>query len=270
MQTQIAPTPKTNGSVQKKEPEYRVLKTTNYDKFQFMPDNRVINDLHVKRLVQSFNERYLISPIIVNENHEVIDGQHRLTACKETGHPIYYIVIPGYSITEVQIFNSNQKNWTKLDFLNMFCAEGRKQYLDFRQFMIQFPDFGIQASERILTLKTSNNVGKQRKIGGKKMHMKDFEEGKLFIPDLNKSYIIARKLLDFKPFYSNFSRGTFVSALMPLFRNKIYDHKEMIHKLTSCPIKLTDCDKVESYKLLLEDIYNYKRQKDNKVSFRYA
>jgi hypothetical protein len=43
----------------------------------------------------------------------------------------------------------------------------------------------------------------------------------------------------------------------------------MLHKLSVAPIKLQDCLNVEAYKMLLEDIYNHKRQKENKVSFRY-
>lgn len=266
----VAPTPKTNGSVQKNQTVYSVLRTGNYDLFKLMPDNRILNDLHVKRLVQSFNEEYLVCPIIVNEKYEVIDGQHRLMACKETRKPIYYIVIPGYSIKEVQIFNANQKNWTKTDFLNMYCAQGKKPYLEFRQFMERFSDFQIQSAERILTGFIGGG-GRQAHIGNRqRVSMKDFERGKLLIPNLDQSYVIARKMMDFKPFYSNFARGTFVSAVVPLFKSKVYDHKEMIHKLSTCPIKLMDCDKVESYRMLLEDIYNYKRQKENKVSFRYV
>lgn len=101
--------------------------------------------------------------------------------------------------------------------------------------------------------------------------MKDFEEGKLKIPDIKKSYVIAKKIMDYKPFYENFYRGTFVSALVPLIsKSEPYNHKEMIHKLSVCPIRLKDCNTVENYRSLLEDIYNYKRQKETKVSFKYA
>jgi hypothetical protein len=34
-------------------------------------------------------------------------------------------------------------------------------------------------------------------------------------------------------------------------------------------MRLVDCPNVESYRMMLEDIYNWKRQKENKVSFRY-
>jgi hypothetical protein len=275
MQTAIAPTPKTNGSVQTTkvrqtkldEVVYSVYLTYDYGKFKIMPDNRNINLLHVRRLVESFRRRHLVSPIIVNQFLEVIDGQHRLQAAKETKYPIHYIVVDGYAIEEVTILNTNQKNWQKIDYLHSYCSEGRKPYLEFKKFMDDFPDFGIQPAERILTGLTYGR--KQGLLEGKKVHLKSFEEGKLNIPNLSNSYQVARKLLDFKPFYENFNRGTFVSAMIPLFKSKNYNHKEMIHKLSVCPIKLQDCQNVEAYRLLLEDIYNHKRLKENKVSFRY-
>ncbi len=268
MQTAMAPTPYVNGSVQRKteSPAYQVYKTKDYSRFKLMSDNRNLNLIHLKRLVESFKQKHLISPIIVNEKMEVIDGQHRLEASKETGLNVYYIVIPGYSINEVQILNTNQKNWTKVDFLNMYCDAGERAYLQFKKFMNDFPDFQIQASERILTF---GGKGVNGIIGGIKVKMKDFEEGKLVIPNLQKSYLHARKLSDIKPHFASYNRGTFVSAMLPLFESKKYLHKEMLHKLSNCPIKLTDCNTVEAYRMLVEDIYNYKRQKETKVSFRY-
>lgn len=273
MQTQlVAPTPR-NGSVliKKSNPVYTVYETTNYDLFKVMGDNRDVNSLHVKRLIESFQAQHLVCPIIVNEKHEVIDGQHRLEASKQTGLPVYFLVVPGYGIEQVQVLNTNQKNWTKMDYLKMYVADGRKAYLELQQFMVDFPDFGIQSAERLVTLKSTGK--RQGKVMGQRAQMKDFEEGRLNIPNIHKSYQLARRIYEFKPYYTNFHRGTFISALLPLFSNKAYDHKEMIYKVAVCfekNIRLVDCHDVAAYRMLLEDIYNWKRQKENKVSFRYA
>ena len=266
--------PTTNGSVQRKQTfsakvdnQFTVLMTTNYGLFRLMPDNRNLNLLHVKRLIESFKTKYLICPIIVNKKHEIIDGQHRFHACKELGYPVYYLVVPDYGIEEVQILNTHQKNWQKLDYLQSYCAAGKTPYLQFSEFMDHFPELSFQSCERILTgISKGTKTGK---IGETKAAMTDFAEGKLFIPDLAKSYSIARKIMDFKPFYEGFHKGIFATVMMALFKSKNYNHKEMLHKLTVCPIKMQDCLNVDAYKMLLEDIYNHKRQKENKVSFRY-
>jgi len=271
MQMTIAPTPK-NGSAQKvqvitDQPVNMVYITSKYDQFKTLADNREVNSLHVKRLVESFNEMHLVCPIIVNEKMEVIDGQHRLQASIETGMPIYYIQVPGYGIKEVQRLNANQKNWTKMDFLEMYCSQGKKTYLEFRAFMEEFPDLTFQACERILT--GFSHGTRTGRVEGKSVQMMDFQEGKLTIPNPGLSLKNAKKLMDFKEFYEGFTRGSFVSAVVPLFKSKNYDHKEMIYKLGVAPIKLTHCQNVAQYRMLVENIYNWKRQKENKVSFRY-
>lgn len=270
MQTTLLAPTRPNGIVQHSaEAICMVYKTHNYDLFKIMDDNRDLNLLHVKRLVQSFQEQHLVCPIIVNEKMQVIDGQHRLRASRETGLPVYYIVLPGYGIKQVQVLNTNQKNWNRMDFLQMYCEQGKKAYVELRDFMAEFPDFGINAAMCLIRLNTSGS--KQGTLEGKKVHMKDFEEGKLQIPNITKSYIYARKIMDFKPFYKEYYRPAFVAALIPLFGGKVYNHKEMLHKLSACPadLRLRDAKKVMGYRLQLEDIYNYKRQKENKVSFKY-
>jgi hypothetical protein len=102
-------------------------------------------------------------------------------------------------------------------------------YKQFREFMKDFPDFGMLVSERILT--QLRGSGRSGHIDGLKASMRDFEEGKLIIPDLEKSYDIGFKLMDFKPHYLGFNRGTFVSAMLAIFESKNYNHKEMIKKL---------------------------------------
>jgi hypothetical protein len=270
MQTATAPTTK-NGNVLRipmitDQPVYMVYVTNDYDQFKIMDNNRDVNLLHVKRLVESFQQQHLVSPVIVNERFEVIDGQHRLEASRETGVPVYYIMVPGYGIREVQRLNANQKNWTKQDFLDRYCKQGLKPYLEFKEFMAQFPDLSFQACERLLT--GFNTGTRHGSIGDhKRVPMHDFQEGKLQIPNLVLSYKNAKKVMDFKDYYDGFSRGAFVSAVLPLFKSKNYEHKEMIYKLGVAPIKLTHCQNVEQYRMLLQKIYNWKRQNDNKVSF---
>lgn len=250
---------------------YNVYKTTDLSIFKIMDDNRVVNELHVRRLVESFKDHYLISPITVNEKMEVIDGQHRLSACRlmGPGWPIYFLVIPGYGIKEVQVLNTNQKNWNKLDFLKMYVAQGKPVYVQFNKFLNDFPELDFIACERMARILQSK--GKDFKSGGQRGQLKDFEEGKFVMPNIDKSYQMARKVMDFKPHYKGFHKGTFVSALMGLFPNKVYNHKEMIYKCSIAPLNLAlqDTNTVENYRLQLEDIYNWKRNKENKVSFKY-
>ena len=70
----------------------QVNSTNDYLKFKTLKGNRNVNKLHVRRLKESFKEAYLLSPIIVNQNFEIIDGQHRFEAAKSMELPINFII----------------------------------------------------------------------------------------------------------------------------------------------------------------------------------
>ena len=57
-----------------------VHKTKDYDKFGFNYLNREVDAIHVRRLIKDMETAGLRVPIIVDENMEVIDGQHRYPA----------------------------------------------------------------------------------------------------------------------------------------------------------------------------------------------
>ena len=61
----------------------QVLMTNDYSMFESMSGNRDVNDLHIKRLKESMQEKYISVPIIVNEKNQIIDGQHRFQSAKE-------------------------------------------------------------------------------------------------------------------------------------------------------------------------------------------
>ena len=67
----------------------QVHSTNEHSVFKIQIGNRPVNNNHVARLIISMKKSYLMSPLIVNEKMEVIDGQHRLSAQKELKLPTY-------------------------------------------------------------------------------------------------------------------------------------------------------------------------------------
>lgn len=243
----------------------QVNETTDYSMFKTLVGNRNVNKLHISRLEQSFNEKYLFSPILVNQKYEIIDGQHRFQAAKNLKLPISFMIVNDYGLKEVQLLNTNMKNWKKEDYLQAHCDLGRKEYLKFKQFMLDYPDFGILACEIFLTNLISG--GKQTVIDGKKASRNDFQKGDLIIPDIEKSKENAEKILMIKPFYSGFYRATFVRSMLGIFQVEDYNHAKFIERLNASPNSLSDCNNITQYKLLVEDIYNYRSR--TKVSLRF-
>ena len=96
-QTRTAPM--TNAQVQEVN---KVYKTNDLSIFKQIGGNRVPNLQHIKRLSQSISVYGMkCNPILVNEQMEVIDGQHRLAAAKEANSFVYFVVVKGLSLIHI-------------------------------------------------------------------------------------------------------------------------------------------------------------------------
>lgn len=234
----------------------QVQKTTEYSKFKTLSGNRNLNSLHLNRLKSSMEEDYLISPIIINERFEVIDGQHRLRCAEELSLPVYYIICKGYGLGEIQRYNANTKNWTMDDFMAGYIELGKKEY----EFYKIFKDkYGFGHTETLILI-TGDGSGDA---------VKKFQSGSLKIKKYNEGCLLAEKIKRCEPYYEGWKRRGFVSALLHLIRNTEFDIDEFVDKLKFQRSKMYDCSKTTEYIDVIEAIYNFKRRGDKK-SFKYA
>jgi len=235
----------------------QVLMTNDYDMFQTIEGNREINKLHVKRLKDSISEKYITVPIIVNEKNQIIDGQHRFQSAKELEKPVYYIKVNGLGLKDVHRLNTNTKNWTADAYLDGYCRLGFQDYIMYREFKNKY-GFGHNETNAILS-------NKQRMGGSKNQAFKD---GVFHIVDYNQAVKNAEKITMVKQYYDGYRRRAFVYAMLDLFQNPNYNHAEFLNKLSFQSRSLVDCTDVQQYLTLIEEIYNYKRNKQNRVYFR--
>lgn len=113
-----------------------VFETSDYAKFKFMLGNRHINLSSVKKIEESIAQNgFKMCPILVNEKFEIVDGQHRFTALKNLGLPIYYIIENGLNIEDCKILNLNVKNWSMTDFLKSYSDMNNTEYVKLSKFI---------------------------------------------------------------------------------------------------------------------------------------
>ncbi len=106
-----------------------VFCTDDLEQFNVLGGNRMVRESHKHELIRSLNEHgYIMNPIIVNENMEVIDGQTRLAACRELKIPVYYVVSPGIGIDECVALNSSAKTWKITDYIQSYADQGNENY----------------------------------------------------------------------------------------------------------------------------------------------
>jgi hypothetical protein len=248
-----------------------VYKTNDLSIFKTIGGNRVPNPQHIKRLKCSIIENgMLCNPILVNEKMEVIDGQHRLLASKEADSHIFYIVLNGYSLSQVHTLNLNQKNWSKKDFMDGYADMGLESYIKLSRFIEANQDYSFADCISMCSNNSSNTTLSSSKITTKGVVSnvtEHFTSGTWKGKDFELAQEWAEKIRLIKPYYTNYNRSVFVLTMTSLFKNENFDYSEFMHKIRLQPKALVDCANREQQRLLIEEIYNYRSR--NKVNLRY-
>jgi hypothetical protein len=244
-------------------PTYQVHTTTDYSMFKSIDGNRNLNLLHINRLKKSMQEHYLFTVIVVNENYEIIDGQHRFNAVRDLGLPLHYVIMQGYNLSHVQILNANSSNWTTQDYLEAYCNLGYEDYVRLAEFLRKYK-LNITIGASILLQSSAGIAGtypgsafEYFKHGTLKITEKQMKDGAKFMEML---YL-------FEPYFDGFKSRSFVFSLMKLMNNPDFSITELLQKVKIQPSALQSCVHVNQMTSLIEEIYNYKRR--DKVNLRF-
>ena len=229
--------------------DIKVYKTYDYSLFKTIKGNREINSSHLKGLEKSMKENYLFTIIIVNENYEIIDGQHRFTIISKLLLPVYYIIRKGYGMDEVIKFNTESAVWKADDYLNTYCIDEKNDYKLYYKFKKRYK-LGHQETKTLLSGSRRDNS----------TYARLFKEGKFKINNYNKAVENVEKIFSLAPYYAGYKRRSFILAMLTLFKNPLFDFNEFLKKIKMLPDALFDCTNVTNYIILINDIYNYNSQ----------
>lgn len=152
--------------------EHKIFVTDDYSQFRKLEGNRPIKDGRVNLIVESINKvGYILSPILVNENMEVIDGQGRLSALERLKLPVYYIMQKGIGVKECQQMNIHQSNWTQYDFICSWAIRGNDNYQRLQSLCDTYSVLPVN-----VIIASAIGVGERGS-----MHTKKLKEGKLTV-----------------------------------------------------------------------------------------
>ncbi len=232
----------------------KVQHTTRYDLFRVLPGNRAISKYHVREIAESFAENpnlIEIRPILVNEDMEIIDGQHRLRACEMLGIQVPYIVAPGLTIGTAQIMNALQRAWSLTDFANSHAYGGNASYQKFLRYL---EDYAPIAPNALLMFITNRADGKGTKTR--------FKMGKFVFPDdtvdLDRRLGMLTSMADAGVTF--WASEAFTSSFRAMLRTlgDEYDHERLItniKKMSDFERKATIMEQLRE----LERAYNHNR-----------
>lgn len=137
----------------------KVKFTTDYKMFRTMPENRIVKQARVAKIIMSFRKvGYIPIPIVVNERYEVIDGQGRLSACQQLGIPVSYMVIPGIGVEEMRELNRWLVKWVVGDDIRSYAASGMLPYIYLTQLIKEYRRFNLDIIYFAIHLKGTSSI----------------------------------------------------------------------------------------------------------------
>lgn len=239
-----------------------VYVTKDYDMFETIDGNRMINQLHVNKLVQSMTDKQLVTPIIVNEKMQIIDGQHRFTAISKLELSIYYTICEGYGLLDVHRLNERSHNWTIKDFLDGYStfAEKDPAYEDYIILKNFIYDHKITPAMGIFLTKGEMNDFKA---------LTDFKNGYFKIVELSSAELFLHQLEDFHSYFSEqYKTSSFMKAFRIFSSSPKYNHDNMVKKLEYMNGYLESKSSIAQYLDLMSTIYNTRLGDKYRIHFK--
>lgn len=192
--------------------------SSEYDKFIFLPFNREIDQRHVEKLKEAIQRKNLlsISPCIISGANEIIDGQHRIEACRQLKIPFYYIVDKDLTHDDIIGLNNLKKGWTVMDFVNFFTIKKYPHFGNLSRLIVEYPIYGLNS---ILRICSSDG----------KMGLPALRQGKLDFGNYENFEYIHQCNLDWDRYADIFKEPAYIWAirrmLMGEFEKFKYDHE---------------------------------------------
>ena len=130
----------------------KIQTTSDYSVFKKINSNRDINKAHLKKLIASISIKNLLFlfPVILNENMEVVDGQHRIEAAKSLGVKLYYIVDGSITKADIALMNSNRKSWGARDYISFYAEEGNEDFKRLKKLLKAYPSLSPTLTAKLM------------------------------------------------------------------------------------------------------------------------
>ena len=221
------------------------------DLFHFFSHNRPIDPNHVTALVKSIRRVNKLDsyPIRVTGSGDVIDGQHRLVACRELAVPIYYTIEEedDFSLEEMSAINSATKPWRMADYLRHYAERGFPEYVKLRRYL---GDAGV------ITVATAAHL----MHAGEGTTTDAFKSGGFKMDRSKRPAVLVVLLNEFsRAAVECYDARSFIYAVWRMISQEKYDHEYFLEKkIPLSRAMLSKARNVEEYGQQLYDLYNYR------------
>lgn len=227
-----------------------VYSTTEYGMFKRLPGNRNVEELRIKKILQSIEKvGFVLNPIIINERNEIVDGQGRFEALKRKGLPIPFIRVPGIGTDECIAMNINMTNWKLMDYVKSYAEMGSSDYIRFGELVEQYHHFSINVITNSIT----------GKIEGESKRIRD-GEFKCDDESYRNAINILGYLTRFKDILKNVGGNLerYYFALAFCYTHPLVSNERMVQMVSAKVLELHPVTNIKQAFEELEKVYNFR------------
>lgn len=241
--------------MQHKESPVKVYVTSDYRLFDRKRGNRQVNMTKVKKIMRDIRHGVNLLPdfpilVAPGSKLEVLDGQHRLEAARQTKSPIYYIIRQEeLALHTMARFNSLQDKWKPADFIACYIEKGSTDYKKLSNFLDQY-DVPVSIALNLLYYGVTGSEG------GTKDGMQDlFRKGEFKCLHWRQACDIMDSCKQFSDF-GGWNTRPFIIAISRILKADLCDFDELVEKFKKDPRMMDYHSSTKDYLLNLEQIYN--------------
>jgi len=246
-----------------------VMKSSDYEKFSILEQNRVVNDKHVNELVVSIQNSGQLTPIIINEKFEIIDGQHRFDACRILKIPVMYLISYKTSINEVILMNNTQKSWKLPDYLRCFSDKKWHNHEIYQKVDKFMREHDLKLTTCIVLLSEGTGGGGSTGTSLTGQGLISFRKGTYKIGNLARAQAIAKILSEIKAFAPDLvGSDRFCRSYCKLSSEPKWNHDSAVYQIKKYRRKYDGASSKEEALQGLLAVYNYNQLKSKKISIR--
>lgn len=226
------------------------MQTNDYNLFKISEKNRKIQGYHVEKIKKSINEVWYLkyNPIIIDENFEIIDWQHRYFACVQLWLPIHY-EMEKWNVDEVmKHLNSTQKEWLLTDYIDFYASKWYEWYIYYNEFKTEYK-FNQTATLAVLCSNTSSTWTKIKAgMNFEKVEYADF---------------IAKTIMEFWEDLDFAKSRAFIKSIIRLY---LKGGKVEVAKLMNRALRIKKQVNLADYCTVFENLLNKGRNPENFIS----
>ena len=225
------------------------METLTKPELKFKESNRAINRTHVEKIKESIKKHGFLEDkaILVDEDFNILDGQHRFMACIELDIEPIYKVIQNADKNLMIDLNSTQSSWGMMDYIHYFASQGIESY----QWLSSFMEKNKINSTLALALINSEDGRTSKAI---KTGTFEAEES---------AFVFAQQVFEFAQMISSECKLPLNRYLCASLRNlskmREFHWDRLLEQTRHYRDRVYQCSKTTSYIDMFKSVYNFRK-----------